>query len=235
MPLRCMAYEADEYGHQAAKMRKRVRRQKGISRAEFLSGFTKQDRLRPCMTLVLYYGEDWDGARNLRSLFDVTGIPEELRGVINDYHMHICEVCKFEDTGVFRTDVKQVFDFIRCFREPEKLYELVRTDPAYQELDEDAYEVMAEYANSTELMEIKRENWKGGTVNMRNAITELIQRGRMEGAIQGREEGREEGIRALIEMSIKFGSTKQETLKYITETMQVSKENSEKYLERYWH
>jgi len=235
MPLRCMAYETDEYEHQAVKVRKRVRRQKGISPAEFLSGFTKQDRLKPCITLVLYYGEDWDGAKNLRSLLEFTDIPEEFYGLINDYHMHICEVHKFEDTDVFRTDLKQVFDFIRYSKDPEKLYELVMNDPVYQKLDEDAYEVIAEYVKSKELMEIKRENQEGGTVNMCEAITELMRRSRMEGVIQGIEQGIEQGVQALIEMSMKFGSTKQETMDYIMEKMQVPRENAEKYMEKYWH
>ena len=235
MPLRCMAYETDEYERQAVKLRKRVRRQKGISPAEFLSGFTRQDRLKPCITLVLYYGEEWDGAKDMRSLLDLTDIPEEFYGLINNYHIHICEVRKFENTEVFRTDLKQVFDFIRYSKEPEKLYELVRKDPVYQELDEDAYDVIAEYVNRMELKEMKKENQEGGTVNMSDVVTELIQMGRKEGIVQGIEQGIEQGVQALIEMSIKFGSTEQETMEYIMEKMQVSRENTEKYMEKYWH
>lgn len=231
MPLRCMAYETDEYEHQAVKIRRRVRKQRGISSAEFLSGFTKQDRLKPCITLVLYYGEDWDGEKDLRSLLDLTDIPEEFYGLINNYHMHICEVRKFENTEVFQTDLKQVFDFIRLSKEPEKLYELVRTDPAYQELDEDAYDVIAEYADSMEFREIKKENQEGGTVNMSSVAEGLIQLGQR----QGIEQGIEQGVQALIEISMKFGSTKQETMEYIIEKMQVSRENAEKYIEKYWH
>lgn len=65
MPLRCMSYDAAEYERQAALARNRVRRQKGISSAEFLSGFAKESRLHPCFTLVLHYGKEWDGAENL--------------------------------------------------------------------------------------------------------------------------------------------------------------------------
>ena len=227
MPLRCMAYETDEYERQAVKLRKRVRRQKGISPAEFLSGFTRQDRLKPCITLVLYYGEEWDGAKDMRSLLDLTDIPEEFYGLINNYHIHICEVRKFENTEVFRTDLKQVFDFIRYSKEPDKLYELVKIDPAYQELDEEAYDVIAEYANFVELREMKKENQEGGTVNMSDVATGLMQLGRREGI--------EQGVQALIEMSIKFGSTKQETTEYIIEKMQVSREDTEKYMEKYWY
>lgn len=39
---------------------------------------------------------------------------------------------KLEDTNAFRTDLKQVFDFIRCSEDKEKLEELIKTDAAYQ-------------------------------------------------------------------------------------------------------
>lgn len=39
---------------------------------------------------------------------------------------------KLEDTNVFRTDLKQVFDFIRCSEDKEKLEELIKADAAYQ-------------------------------------------------------------------------------------------------------
>ena len=39
---------------------------------------------------------------------------------------------KLEDTNAFRTDLKQVFDFIRCSEDKEKLEELIKADAAYQ-------------------------------------------------------------------------------------------------------
>lgn len=57
MPLRCMSYDAAEYERQAAVIGNLVKRRKDITSAEFLSGFTKDSRLHPCVTLVLYYGD----------------------------------------------------------------------------------------------------------------------------------------------------------------------------------
>ena len=39
---------------------------------------------------------------------------------------------KLADTNAFRTDLKQVFDFIRCSEDKEKLEELIKADAAYQ-------------------------------------------------------------------------------------------------------
>lgn len=223
MPLRSMSYDVAEYERQAAAIRRSVKKRKGITKAEFLSGFTKDSRLRPCVTLVLYYGEDWDGARDLYGIMDFTDIPQELRNKVNNYKVYICEVRKFKDTGVFTTDLKQVFDYIRCSEDKEKLYELVMNDPAYKALDEEAYDVIAEYTNMDDVMETKQKEQKGDKVNMCGAIRQMI------------EEGIEQGAKAVIETSVEFGSTKEATEKRLIEKLRVSEEAAKKYIEEYWH
>lgn len=227
MPLRSMSYDVAEYERQAASIRRRVKRRKNITSAEFLSGFTRDSRLQPCVTLILYYGEEWDGARNLHSILDFTDIPRELRDKVNDYHIHICEVRKFEDTDVFQTDLKQVFDCIRYSEDKNKLYELVMNDPAYEKLDEDAYDVIAEYTNMDDIMEVKQEEQKGDKVNMCGAIREMIE--------DGRQEGREQGVKVLIETCMEFGRTKEETEQRIVTKMQVPEEAAKRYINQYWH
>jgi len=167
MPLRVMEYDVREYWRQTAIIRKSPHRKKKLNSGEFLSGFTKEDKLYPCVTLVLYYGEDWDGSRNLHDLLDFTNIPEQLKHLVNDYKIHLIEIKKIQDTGVFRTDLKQVIDFIRYSKDKNKLRELLKNDPAYQKLDEDAYDMIALYTKSRELLEIK--NKEGEEINMCSA------------------------------------------------------------------
>lgn len=239
MPLRCMSYDAAEYERQAAVIGNQVKRRKDITAAEFLSGFTKDSRLYPCVTLVLYYGEDWDGATNLHSILDFTDIPEELREKVNDYRIYVCEVRKFDKTEVFQTDLKQVFDCIRYADDPDKLYELTANDPVYQELDEETYNVIAEHIKTVELLKTKEYSRAGGKINMCNAIAELIQRGRMEGLEQGLEQGIEQGIeqgaRALIEMSMEYKSTREETGERLVQKLKISPEAAQGYLDQYWN
>ncbi len=226
MPLRTMTYDVAEYERQAAIIRRRVKKQKDITTAEFLSGFRKDSRLHPCITLVLYYGNNWDGARDLYDILDFTNIPEELKEKVNNYRIYVCEVRRFENTDVFRTDLKQVFDCIRYAENPEKLYELVMNDPAYKELEEETYDTIAEYTKTIELMQVKQYRKKGGKVNMCGAITELIEEGRMEGI--------EQGIKALIETSMELGSTKEETMNRLVEKLSISSGVAEKYLRQFW-
>ncbi len=187
MPVRDMSYDAAEYDRQVRRIRKRVRKMQRLSRAEWLSGFRKTDRLYPCITLVLYYGENWDGARSLHELLDFTDIPPKLRAYINDYPIHVFEIRKLEDMAVFKTDLKQIFEFIKYSSDKRKLRHLVQNDPAYQELDEDAYDMAVQYTGATELIAVKKDYENGGKVNMCKALTEMLADERQEGIEQGKE------------------------------------------------
>lgn len=72
MPVRNMIYDALQYGNQVAAIAaQNVKEKKAPTRAEFLSGFYKADKLRPVITLVLHFGADpWDGATSLHEMMD---------------------------------------------------------------------------------------------------------------------------------------------------------------------
>ncbi len=234
MPLRNMAYDTAEYERQAASISKGIRKNKGSTKAEFLSGFTRGSKLTPCITLVLYYGHDWDGSTDLHGILDMQDIPEEIKGYINNYSIHLVEIRKLENTDVFRTDLKQIFDFIRYSEDKKKLRELVLKDAVYQEMDEDAYDMAATYANAEELLAVKKYHEKDGKVNMCKAIKEMLEDERREGKTEGREEGREEGVRALIETCQELGRTKQEIVSILLEKMEATEEKALEYIEKYW-
>lgn len=191
MPLRVMSYDVDEYEKQAAAIGKEVKKKKGIRKSEFLSGFLKDSKLHPCITLVLYYGEQWDGNKELHGMIDFTNIPKELKNMVNNYSINLLEIRKFTNTELFKTDLKQVFDFIRCSSDKKKLRELVEKDDVYKEMDEEAYDVAVAFTKANELAGVKKYHGKEGKIDMCKALTELIEEGRKEGL----EEGRTESIR----------------------------------------
>lgn len=230
MPLRNMAYEVSEYDRQAEIIRRQVRELRNISTEELLSSFLKDSRLWPCVTFVLYFGDNWDGSRDLHGILDMRDIPEELQAYVNNYPIHVIEVKKFENTDVFRTDLKQIFDFIRFSKERDKLLALVQGDPAYQEMDEAAYDMVAEYANAKGLIEMKKYHGKEGNVNMCKALEDLMADSREE----GRAEGREEGGKAFIEAYQEFHVSREETIVKFCEKFDLSRECAEEYVQKYW-
>lgn len=73
-------------------------------------------------------------------MLDFTDIPEQLRDMTSDYRINVIEIRKLKHTEVFRTDVRQVFDFIRCSEDKKQLQELVEREVYYQHMEEDIVE-----------------------------------------------------------------------------------------------
>ena len=237
MPFRNMAYDVGRYGKQITEIRRKVRDyfnkgKKVPVSGEYLYGFRKEDRLYPVITFVLYSGEEpWDAARSLHEILDFTDVPESLKDMTPDYKINVIEIRKFEHTEVFRTDVKQVFDFIRLSKDKEALLKLVENDDGYKHMEEDAFEVIASYANSTELrkrMEEKNqeESKEGEKKDMCSAIKELIEDGRKaglaEGISRGRAEGRIDGITEgkmeMLRLFLFNGGSEEDAMKFMKVT-----------------
>ena len=226
MPLRNMVYEASEYDRQAEIIRRQVQKLPGITEEEFLSGFLKDSRLWPCVTFVLYFGEHWDGSRDLYGILDMTDIPKELQAYINNYPIHVIEVRKFKNTDVFHTDLKQIFDFIRVSQDRDELSALVLTDPAFQEMDEAAYDMMAEYANAEGLIEMKKYHRKDGKVNMCKGLEDMM--------TEKLEQGLEQGIKAFAEVCQELHVPKEETIAKLCDKFNITRERAEETIQNYW-
>ena len=192
MPLRTLSYDVNRYQKQAKEIKKEVRTNPtGLTSGEYLYGFKKDSKLNPIITFVLYAGtEKWDGPNSLHDMIDFTELPESLKEMVSDYKMHIINIREFENTDVFQTDVKHVFDFIRCSTDKEKLLHLVKNDNYYKEMADDAFELVTKYTNDKEIVNKKEYISEGGKSDMCKAIQDLI--------ADSKEEGREEGRRSWI-------------------------------------
>ena len=118
MPVRNMIYDALQYGNQVAAIAaQNVKEKKAPTRAEFLSGFYKADKLRPVITLVLHFGADpWDGAT---SLHEMMYFPlEEMRTFIQDYKIHLIDpaALKPDELEKFSTSLREVLGCIKYQR-----------------------------------------------------------------------------------------------------------------------
>ena len=124
MPVRNMIYDALQYGNQVAAIAaQNVKEKKAPTRAEFLSGFYKADKLRPVITLVLHFGADpWDGATSLHEMMDFP--LEEMRTFIQDYKIHLIDPAALEPDELekFSTSLREVLGCIKYSKDKEKLY-----------------------------------------------------------------------------------------------------------------
>lgn len=207
IPLRNLVYDVGEYEKQAAKIRKEIRKNaKGLTSGEYLYGFGKNSRLYPTVTFILYTGiQEWDGPESLHEMLDFTDIPGNLKEIIPDYKINLIEIRKWENTSVFQTDIRQVFDFIRCSEDKDALKSLVENDLYYKNMEEDAFDVAVHYADAADLIETKDYYRKDGKVDMCTGIKEWIADERAEGKAEGIAEGIDEKTRSVVANMIRRG------------------------------
>ena len=235
MPLRIMCYDAGTYGKRASGIRRETRKSpEGLSPGEYLYGFRRESRLYPVITIVLYTGREWDGPRSLHGILDFTGLPEGTESLVPDYGLRLVEIRRLEDTGVFRTDVRKVFDFIRYADDKEKLRELTAGDPYYASMEEDAYEVAAVCTDAAGLLRVRDHHRKKGKIDMCRAIEEMVAEGKAEGIREGKaegiREGKAEGIRGTVSVLRDLDIPVQTILFQIQKEYGLSLEESRRYL-----
>lgn len=188
MPVRVMLEDAAGYDEQMRRIQKKNQKVKGLDKGEFLGSFRKEDRLNAVFTIVLYYGEKtWDGAKDLYSLINFDEVPEMLKDLFNNYCLHVLEVRRFKDIDQFNTDLREVFGFIGFSGDKTAVRNYVAENQgSFEQLSEDAYDVIAVMAHSKELEDVKeRYREKGGKINMCEAIRGMIEDGRLEGRREG--------------------------------------------------
>lgn len=183
MPVRVMGYDFLNYDKQLKEIKRLHRKNKDLTDAEFVSGFSKEDKLSPICTLVLYYGEEpWDGPTRLSELLSFEGLPDEVREVIADYPIHVIDMRRFEDSEKLETDARLLFGVMQRDGNVDEL-EVYRAEneEAFQNISDDTYEVIATLTKSEEFLDLKEEsrNEKGG-VNVCEAFRQLKERGARE-------------------------------------------------------
>ena len=193
LPVRIMEYDVNRYRQQITSISKDIRaNSKDLWPGEYMYGFKKDSQLYPVITIVLYAGsEPWDGPKSLREMINFTDIPDSIKELVQDYRIKVVDIRRLTDTSMFQTDVAKVFDFIRFSEKWDELYQLVSSDSYYQNMDEEAYEVVAKYANIRKEGTVKMNEFRGkdGKFDMCKGIKDLMENSKEE----GREEGRSLG------------------------------------------
>lgn len=227
MPIRVMNLESAYYHKQWGAARKRHREDKDLSGAEFLSGYAKEDKLIPVITIVVYWGQEpWDGPICLKEMMKLEEYPKELGDLIADYPIHLIEVRKYKRIEEFHTDIQHVFGFLQRESNKEELSAyLNHHEDTFRNLSEDAYDIISIMTHSDELTEVREEVRMEGKGDMCQAIKEMIE--------DGRQEGRQEGIRNFVESCKELGISKENILLKLKEKFTLQ-EPAEVVLERYF-
>ena len=241
MPVRNAIYDALQYGRQVADIAAEHRRNKkdftGKSNGEYLSGFLKEDCIKPVITLVIHFGaEEWDGPLSLHEMMSVSDI--EILSFVENYRIHLIDPAKLteEQLNKFSTSMREVIGYIKYSKNKDKLLEFLRTD-AHRSIEMNAARVIRTITNTP--IEVSEEE---GEIEMCKAIEDLIAeseaRGRAEGEVRGEARGRAEGetrgeAKGMIEICLDMSFSKEDILKKLQEKLNISLQQAGEYFEMY--
>lgn len=134
MPVRNIVYDALQYNKQvsdiAAVHKKDGSGSEKHSKSEYLSGFYKNDRIYPVITLVIHFGADkWDGPMSLYDMMDLKN--PKLRSFVQDYHIHLIDPARMTDDDLlkFSTSLREVMGYIKYSKDRIGLNAFINDNP----------------------------------------------------------------------------------------------------------
>ena len=148
-----MIYDALQYGKQVADTAARHRRndkgsKKQHTNGEYLSGFYKEDVLKPVVTLVIHFGADeWDAPLSLHEMMGTQN--EKLMHYVQDYQIHLIDPAKLteEDLKKFTSSLREVIEYIKYSKDKEKLSRILK-DNSRMLIDREAALVIKTITNT---------------------------------------------------------------------------------------
>ena len=181
MPVRNMIYDSLQYGKQVMEIAAEHRKKKDRNgtQAEYLSGFYRDDRLVPVITLVIHFGaEEWDGPMCLKDM--ITVHDKKLLEYIQDYKIYLIDPAKLteEDLRKFSTSLREVLGYIKYSRDKTKLRNYIVHNPRMK-LEKEAAQVIKIITKTP--IKIKTG---GEKTDMCQAVDEMIEDGRKEATVR---------------------------------------------------
>jgi len=204
MPVRQLLYNAMSYMMQVDAVAARHKAEMDLTGdAEYLSGFQKEDRLLPVITVTLYWGEEpWDGPVRLSDML----VPHSKS---LDKYLEKSEINLFSIIGEERykkcgEELRTVFEPLHYRNQADKFAEILSGEK-YENVTKEQMELLVEFTD------LKRpaKNREGG-YSMCNAVREIrkeseqiginkgLQQGIQTGRQKGFQEGLQEGLAALV-------------------------------------
>ncbi len=149
MPVKNLVYDAINYARQvqkAASSHREAKDSKGHSKGEFLSGFYKEDRLIPVITLVILFSPDeWDGPTSLHEMLNIED--EHILSLLPDYQIHLITPYGLskDELNKFHSSLREVLTFIKYSKDKGKMEEAVRDN--FKKLRKEEIKVLNYCAN----------------------------------------------------------------------------------------
>lgn len=189
MPVKDMLYDALNYARQVAETKKSFKKPLQITDDEFLSGFRKEDKLMPVITLVIYFGaSEWDGPMSIHEMLNTAD--QTLLRFVPDYRINLIAPMQVPDKDFvkFSTDFRDVMEFVKCSKDEEKLDQLTEGNERFTQMNPETAELINLITDSKLKLTVKE-----GTVDMCQAIQQMREHSEAVGVAKGLAEGELKG------------------------------------------
>lgn len=189
MPVKNALYDALNYGSQVKEAAKKHKDagNRGSS-AEFLSGFRKDDRLTPVITLTVYWGSNaWDAPRSLHEMFGE--YDERLKPFLPDYRINLIIPSEIKNFDRFRTELGSVLEVIKASADKDSMNGLFQDYEKFSAMSNESVEAINTFIGTNISV-----NQKEGVTNVCKAWEEL----RNEDRAEGRAEERKSTIKRML-------------------------------------
>ena len=237
MPVRNMLYDAMTLAEQvaAAASSHKDAHNRGKDSVEYLSGFHREDKLMPVITLVIYWGADeWDAPVTLREMYP-EGLDERILHYANEYKVNLISPAQMTDEqlDVFRSDLKAVLKFIKHSRDKQELANLVNNNQDYKSLDRLAAQTISVCSGQNFNFPVGEER-----IDVCKAIDDMVTDARNEGInqgiSQGRNEAENEGMKNIIATVRDLKLSKEVAVQQLAKRYPVSQDEAISFVESNW-
>ena len=147
MPVRNMIYDGLTYKNQIDLMwEKHKAAEDKTTDAEYLSRYKKEDKLKPVITLVFYYGaEPWDGEKDIYGMLGLNDKYKEIdrmKKFVPNYHINLVDAARINDLEVFMTDLQLILGVLKYKNQKDEFIQYIHENQDYfSRVDKETYQV----------------------------------------------------------------------------------------------
>ena len=205
MVLRNLLYDVSSYVIQAegiVNSRKDVKIKMG-KRIYSFKDFNKKDRLKPVITLVIYFNPNkWEGFRSLKEMININN--EIIDKYLFDYKLNIIEPYRMNnnDFKKFKTHIGLILEAIQKSNDKESFIDFVTNEDKFKSIPIEAAKIINEFSN----IDLVYDD-EDGEYNMCKAVEEWKKDLLAEGKAEGIAEGETKNLNNNIKTMHKNGAT----------------------------
>lgn len=221
MAVRNLLYDAVSYAKQVDDTAKQHRKMKDTdSSAEFLSGFTSDDKLKPVITLTIYWGtEKWDAPRTLHEMLNTDNV--DILRYVSDYKLNLVVPQEITDFSGFHTELGKLFNVFKCAKERDVMDALLKND-TYNSVKTETVDMLNTFLG---IKIPKNVLNKKGEIDVCKAWEDQLN--------AGLEQGLEQGIEAFILDKIEDKCSEEVIIAKLIKSFSLTEQKAKEYFEKY--